>query len=181
MENAETWQDIPTLRGFYQASSWGRIRSVERVVPSTRNGKSATRISPSKVLTPHLNLARGGYYSVKVSVEGKAVTKAVHSLVCEAFQGLRSDGMTAAHNNGDPTDNRAENLRWATLRDNAADKRKHGTLLQGERNSMAKLTDDDVRLIRASTDSASSIARSLGVSFSMVCRIRRGEAWKHVK
>lgn len=181
MENIEIWREIPGFEGFYEASSLGRIRSVARVVPATRNGIAATRLSPSKVLKPHLNTARGGYYSVKTCVEGRALTKAVHSMVCAAFHGPRPEGMTAAHNNGDSTDNRPENLRWDTLKANHADKISHGTLLRGSANPEAKLTDDDVRLIKNSPESASAIARKLGVSFSLVCRIRRGERWSHIE
>lgn len=40
-------------------------------------------------------------------------------------------------------------LRWATHIDNEADKRMHGTHLQGERQNGAKLTEEQVREIRA--------------------------------
>jgi hypothetical protein len=50
----------------------------------------------------------------------------VHKLVLEAFTGQpRPEGMVCCHVNGNPSDNRLENLRWGTLRDNAADKRRH--------------------------------------------------------
>lgn len=52
----------------------------------------------------------------------------VHRLVCEAFHGPAPEAtMDVAHNNGNRTDNRAENLRWATRAENIADQRKHGT------------------------------------------------------
>lgn len=180
MEHDEIWQDIPGFEGFYQASSLGRIRSVARVVPSTRNGLAATRASPSRVLKPHLNEARGGYLSVKTSVEGRALTKPVHSMVCAAFHGPRPDGMTAAHNNGISTDNRPENLRWATLTANHADKVRHGTLLRGAGNGASKLTEDAARAIKFSDENKHVLAARYGVSEATVRLIRKGKRWAHI-
>lgn len=181
MENTEIWQAIPGLEGFYEASNLGRIRSVARIVPSIRNGENATRKSPSKVLSPHLNVARGGYYSVKISVLNKPVTKAVHSLVCAAFHGPRPEGMTAAHNNGISTDNRSDNLRWATIASNHADKTEHGTLLRGERNRMAKLGPDEARQIKHSTENKHVLAARFGVSEATIRFIREGKRWSHIE
>lgn len=177
----ELWRDIPGYEGYYQASSEGRIRSVARVVPATRNGLLATRISPAKVLTAHLNTPRGGYYYVKLSTENKPITKAVHSLVCAAFHGSRPDGMTAAHNNGVSTDNRSENLRWATLRDNHSDKVTHGTLLVGADNGSAKLTENQARAIKFSEENKHVLAERFGVSEAAIRLIRDGKRWKHVE
>lgn len=181
MENTEIWRSIPGFEGSYEASDLGRIRSVARVVPSTRNGRAATRASPSKVLKPHLNVARGGYYSVKTSVDNHPVTKAVHSLVCSAFHGPRPDGMTAAHNNGVSTDNRAANLRWATMASNHADKLKHGTLLRGVTNAQAKLRDAEARAIKFSTENKHVLAERFGVSEATVRFIRSGKRWAHIE
>src|SRR3546814_16009402 len=66
----------------------------------------------------------------------------------EAFVGPRPDGMEVAHNDGDPLNNRLENLRYATPAENTDDKLKHGTLLRGNAVGTAKLTVGDVRFIR---------------------------------
>lgn len=176
----EIWKDIPGLEGFYQASSDGRIRSVAREVATIRNGRPATRISPSKVLKPHLNEARGGYYSVKISVGNRALTKAVHPLVCAAFHGPKPEGMLVAHNNGISTDNRKDNLRWDTVKANHADKARHGTLLKGERNGSAKLTEEAVRAIKASDENKHVLAARFGVSEAAIRFIREGRRWAHI-
>jgi hypothetical protein len=53
-------------------------------------------------------------------------TRKVHRLVLETFVGPCPDGMECCHNNGDPADNRLENLRWDTLSSNAYDRVEHG-------------------------------------------------------
>lgn len=63
--------------------------------------------------------------------QGKRVNRFIHNLVCEAFHGPRPGHWTewhACHTNGDPLDNRAKNLRWATPRENNWDDQiRHGT------------------------------------------------------
>lgn len=51
---------------------------------------------------------------------------------------------------------------------------------KGERHGRAKLTDDQVREIRASLESQTVIARRLGVSQSNVSKIRSGKRWVHI-
>jgi len=50
----------------------------------------------------------------------------------------------------------------------------------GERHTSAKLTDKDVRAIRADNRSGAAIARDYGVTDVMILRIKAGKSWKHV-
>lgn len=50
----------------------------------------------------------------------------------------------------------------------------------GEKNGLAKLTERQVREIRASTESSLKLGPRYGVSFALICRIRRRECWRHV-
>lgn len=121
--DVEIWKDIPGYEGYYEASTRGRVRSLDRIVNSS-NGQ--TRISRGKVLTQSV-LGPGGYLRVTLSKEGIAKTRTVHRLVMETFIGPHPDGMEICHNNGDPADNRLENLRFGTPSDNRNDAVKHGT------------------------------------------------------
>lgn len=67
-----------------------------------------------------------------------------------------------------------------TYQDNESDKKAKGRQAYGERNGLAKLTDETVRAIRASQESGSSIARRMGVSANIVCAARAGRTWRHV-
>lgn len=110
----------------------------------------------------------GGYRLV--GIDG---TQLVHILVLETFVGPRPDGANhTRHLNGDPADNRLENLAWATAAQNAADRRAHGTLGR-------KLTEADIAEIRSIGNSATraALSRRYGIDPAMVRRILQNRAW----
>lgn len=109
---------------------------------------------------------------------------AVHILVCEAFHGLRPEGKVAAHWNGDNQDNRSTNLRWATHKENCADKVRHGTQLRGEQMPGSKLTETDVLEIRVLAKlpgiTQTEIAERYGISQQLVSEIHRRVIWSYL-
>lgn len=119
---SETWKPIPGTSGIYEASSLGRVRSVDRL-ETQNNGRKYRR--KGRVLSAHT--IKAGYLQVAPMVEGKPFERLVHRLVLAAFTGHFPHGMQVCHNNGDPTDNRIENLRWGTYSDNVYDRVLHGT------------------------------------------------------
>lgn len=52
---------------------------------------------------------------------------------------------------------------------------------RGERVATAKLTAEQVRAIRASTETQTAIAARYGVRQTLISRIRRREIWRHVE
>lgn len=115
---------------------------------------------------------------------GEQTTAGVARLVCRAFHGPRPEGCICAHHNGNRTDDRAENLRWATVSENEADKRRHGTHIRGERHPGAKLRAVDVEAIRALAATErfhwTQIAALFSVSDGLIHKIVRGEAWEEI-
>lgn len=74
-------------------------------------------------------------------------------------------------------------LRWATKAENEADKREHGTLNCGERNGAAKLTAEQVIVIRRLLDMGvprSKIAEDFSVTQSNISAIARRKSWAHI-
>lgn len=76
-----------------------------------------------------------------------------------------------------------KHLRWATRAENHADKREHGTHLEGEKHYRAILTENDVVEIRRlrRTLSQRRIARRYGVSRSCISGVLGSKNWKHVQ
>jgi hypothetical protein len=106
----------------------------------------------------------------------------IHRIVLEAFVGLRPEGMACCHNDGDPTNNRLDNLRWATFRENEHDKVRHGTWLVGSQIN-SKLTEDEVQEIRRLKGKGitfAELARRFAVSHQNVAAIVSRRTWRHL-
>jgi Trp operon repressor len=103
--------------------------------------------------------------------------------VLRAFRGEPREGEETRHLNGDPSDNRLDNLAWGTKKENSADQIRHGTTNRGERHVASKLTHADVVKIReryAKGDiSQRQLAEEYGVQQTVVGGIVRGEDWSH--
>ena len=123
LERAERWKPVSGYEGLYEVSSHGRVRSLDRNV--TRSDGQVHRYKGKLLRTP-LSTG-GGYPFVRLSAQGKTQVRTVHSLVAEAFIGTRPEGMEVCHNDGNPANNRLDNLRYGTPSENELDKLRHGT------------------------------------------------------
>ena len=107
----------------------------------------------------------------------------VHRLVLLSFVGPAPEGMIASHNDGQPSNNRLENLRWATFQSNADDRLMHGTLSRGESARHAKLRGLDVleiRRLRTEGWKIDELAARFGVGKSNIGAIIYRRTWKHL-
>lgn len=169
----EIWKDIPGYEGRYQASTEGRIRSVDhyvRVVPAS--GTEAKRMVKGRVLRPGSN--RSGHLSVVL--RHGANSSQVHQLVALTFLGNCPEGMEVCHNDGDPTNNSVENLRYDTRRNNILD-----VYRQGKRWRRLNLEEVvQIKRLIASCDTNTEIARIYDVSQSAISNIRCGKTYEWV-
>ena len=125
-------------------------------------------------------LQNNGTTQVHLS-HGTAVCVQCHVLIMLSFVGPRPKGMHIAHWDGDNSNNRLSNLRYATPVENEADKKRHGTRAMGQRHGMSKLDEEKVRSIRKMLSDGKtgiSIARRFGVSACAVTMIKHGKVWK---
>lgn len=127
----------------------------------------------------------GRYTYATITYEGRDRMFRVSRLVLLAFIGSCPEGMQACHNNGNSFDNRLENLRWDTPKENQRDRVKHGTHTEGTRNGRAKLTEEQVREIRrlyaAGGISQSKLGKRYGVGQDIISGIVRRATWKCVE
>ena len=73
------------------------------------------------------NMRSTGHLYVKLRKNGITKNEAVHRLVLQTFFGPCPIKMECRHLNGNPKDNRLENLKWGTRSENIIDAVKHGT------------------------------------------------------
>lgn len=179
MKEIEIWKQIPGYGGYYEASSFGRIRSVDRYVSGySARGKRPTLIKRKSHLMRFDT--RHGYKCLCLYFDGKEKKEQVHTLVLKAFVGDRPKGFQACHNNGIRSDNRIENLRWDTPESNIADIEKHGRRPKGQQVKSSVLSKAQVLNIKRGEIGLGKAVRDYGISKTQFYRIKNGESWVHM-
>lgn len=130
-----------------------------------------------------ISLDSNGYPCVCLYRHGLPSTRLIHRLMLEAFVGPCPSGMEACHFNDVKADNRIENLRWGTRRENAADCARNGNARIGSRNPRSVLRKEDIQIIRNRLirgDTQRSVAADFGVSQHAIFMVKIGRTWSHV-
>lgn len=130
------------------------------------------------------NLSKG-HLQVSLRYKGKAERRfGVHRLICTAFHGDPPSEHECRHLDGNPQNNRADNLMWGTRQQNTDDAIRTRSLAHGEKHYGSKLTDDDVRAIRAAFDgnrgTVAELARQYKVTPQSLREVVQGRTWKHL-
>lgn len=164
----EEWADIAGTNGSYRISNHGTITS--------------TKTTRARALKQHARAE--GHLSVCLYMGAQRLPeRQVHRLVMQTFVGPCPEGMEVRHLDGNPANNRLDNLEYGTRKQNMEDSRNHGTIPRGEARPGALLTDELVREIRArhaNGESYASIARTMAASSSVVRAAAIRRTWKHV-
>jgi len=116
----EVWKDIPSVPQM-MASSWGRVKLKPYSKPMP-NGRGVRHYVPKPRLGVEQKSGTGRVGVPKrrlIYITGLRKTFIVARLVCEAFHGpTPHNGAVVMHLGEDPSNNRPENLRWGTQREN---------------------------------------------------------------
>ena len=152
----QQWKTIPTYSS-YEISNYGQVR----------------RIGSNKNLSASTKKGKHPYQRVHLCKDGKARYLLVHRLVLEAFVGPCPPGYQCLHLDNNPRNNRLDNLKWGTPKEN------HSTIDRtGEKNGKAKLTLADVKYIRAYTGPLKDLVTQFNVSYKHLTNIRSNITWK---
>lgn len=179
----EVWKDIEGFENFYQVSTLGRIRSLDRYV----RGKDKLRLIKSRIKNPQI---RNGYYRVSLSKNLFVKAFDVHRLVAQTFIPNPKNKEQVNHKNGIKTDNRVDNLEWVTRKENVQHAFRTGLVDFSKRDYSCekahnrKLSLKDILFIRKKYKfkdeefSGKKLAEMFNVAPTQISRIVRGLSWE---
>lgn len=165
----EVWRDVVGYECVYHVSNFGRVKRI----------KPGKGVVVGKVLSP--GKSKKGIMNVNLSHNSRPKSHMIHRLVAIAFLGNPpSERHVVAHNDGNASNNRLANLRWATPAENSFDQVMHGTQKGKHYGRNSALTDDQIIAIRADHRIAKDIAPEYGLSCATISQIRRRKTHKHL-
>lgn len=112
----ERWLPVPGYEGFYEVSNLGKVRSLPRVIEKSNGARMTLR---GQMLKPYDS--GDGHVRVRLQKVGHIVDRYVHQLVLETFVGPPPPDTEGCHWDGNPQNNRVDNLRWDTRSENIRD------------------------------------------------------------
>lgn len=117
----EIWKDIEGYENLYQVSNMGRVKSLDKLDGIGRTVKG-------KILS--LTADKDGYLQVSLYKNGANKRCKVHRLVAQAFIPNPENKLCVDHINTIKDDNRIENLRWVTHKENCNNPLSYKKLLE---------------------------------------------------
>lgn len=121
----EIWRNIKNYEELYEVSNQGNVRSKDRMDASGHKRKGILRKQ---------NKDKDGYYTIVLCKDGKVKSYKVHRLVAEAFIENPYNKPEIDHINTDREDNRVENLKWVTSKENSNNPYSINNYKKGQRN-----------------------------------------------
>ena len=119
----EIWKDIQGYEGIYQISSFGNVKSLERIIKHP----NCDYHQKERILKQTLD--GGGYPLVGLHKDGVVKKIHVHRLVALAFVERKDLSLEVNHIDENKQNNSADNLEWVTRLENEF----HGTKRQRQR------------------------------------------------
>lgn len=164
----EIWKIIDGTGGRYSVSAFGEVMANWSDVPQ-RNAAKRMRVERTAVLNPYMHTT--GYWRINL---GRGNRYYVHRLVAAAFIPNPDKKPFVDHIDGDRTNNRAENLRWVTSKENAVyGGVRHGFASQIAASKAASVHSgriEEYKALLAKGLSLREVARRYGTSHSSVGR-----------
>ncbi len=140
----------------------------------TRDGKVINKHT-GHILAPQPN----GKGYLRVSIGKKLMF--IHRLVAEKYIPNPENKPQVNHKDGNKLNNCVDNLEWVTNQENRNHAVDNDLQATGERCSWSKLTEENVREIRANPGYENEYwARKFGVSRSTISDVVNYRTWKHI-
>lgn len=145
------WRDIDGF-DMYEVNSQGQVR------------RKAQLLKPGSIPSGHLTVAL-------CKGKGKPKSMYVHRLVALAFLSNPSEKPLVNHKNGNPKDNRLENLEWATYSENII----HGYRSNGRR------TPSELKVIAVNSDGEIIMSFRSGADAAKLFGVTTAAIWSAIR
>ncbi len=172
----EIWKNIKGYEKYYQISSTGKIKSLER--------KDARGYLRKEKIRKLIKGSTNGYVTIKLMVNKTYKHYLFHRLLAEAFIPNPENKPEVNHKDGNKFNNNISNLEWVNRTENINHAFKNGLMndRHGIGNSQTKLTEKQVLEIRKLYPKfkQKELAKKYNVYFSTICKIINRKTWKHI-
>lgn len=148
MNNEEIWKPIKGYEGYYEVSSIGNVRSLDREI------KINNKIWKLKGKLLKKRIESHGYLAVVLFIGSNRNSQKIHRLVASAFIDNPDNKKEVNHINLIKNDNRVENLEWVTRSENMKHAGLNGKLsgvkgmFLGSKSVRSKVKEEDVLEMR---------------------------------
>lgn len=112
----EEWRDVKDYEGIYQVSSFGRIKSLDRIKEYKRGDKVIKSVVKGTLIKTFL--FSWGYEGFVASKFGRTTTKYIHKVIAESFIPNPDNKKMVNHKDLNKLNNRIDNLEWCTHKEN---------------------------------------------------------------
>lgn len=168
----EIWKDIPGFEGLYQASNYGKIRSIERVAKKEYRGN---RIVKPREMEGTFN--EDGYLKVHLSNKERGINKVFfkHRLVALTFINNPNEYECVNHIDGNKTNNNVNNLEWCNNLYNQQhawkNKLHRPTKVKGKKVKQYDLNGNFIKQY----ESISEAGRETNISIGNICTVLKNK------
>lgn len=178
-QSSEQWLPVVGYEGYYEVSTLGRVKSIERVYLKGSNwgGIQTHKVKP---IIKKTRIGFNGYYTVALVVNDKTSNKLLHRVIAMAHIPNIDPCILKVvnHKNGIKTDNRIENLEWVSSSYNNT----HALLNQLRKPAKTNLTKELVSQMESLVTvhkSKAHIAKIIGLKPWQVQKYFRGKDYKY--
>lgn len=142
MKQEETWKDIPTYLGLYQASNLGRIRTFPKNVEFYNSiGENVKTTLGGEIVAQIEN--KNGYIGVNLLDKNNRSFQLVHRLVAMAFIPNPKQLPCVNHKDENPHNNSADNLEWCSYEYNS----NYGTAIERRKKKQRKFYKKNIEML----------------------------------
>ena len=151
-QQQEIWKDVKGYEGLYQISSWGRVKSCDKVIPQCfKDSRGKVDMHRKGKIMKISVYKRDGYCYISLSKNGVKKKYKIHRLVAMAFieNPKPKEFDMVNHIDGITNNNNVNNLKWCDNRQNQEHAIRIGLNKRVGINSYwSKLTEEQVKFIR---------------------------------